>query len=307
MYRVRKEAERILEKHRTKHCKRQHFGACRPHDLHPTFAVGDKVCKATLSNNDNVQVWCVVATAKASKCFRFAPHFSSTEHCDTCIVIAPLSAIDGGNILDKQRWIVKFDQNLLRRAPKYVRGEMIPTLSNGSVEELRVILKYDWTYLGLHTGWIYQVEGTPEWVTESYLDSLREDSRQRSTTQKPVAADIMASNSPDMTATAPVAKVKKMSEKKEAMKRANALEKSQKSKILTLKGHVKRLNKKLRKQQLARLKEQVNNYNLRVRIKAMKEDVRLMTIEKQETLADQSRVAENRTRRQRRRARKHKV
>lgn len=256
--------------------------------------MGKKVCKATPSNNDNVQVWCVVATGKASKCFRFAPHFSSTEHCDTCIVIAPLSNIDGGNILDRQHWITKYDQNLLRKAPKYYRGDVVPVSNDGAVGP-HVIVKYDWTYLGLHTGWIYQLEGKNEWVTESYLDSIRENARQE--TQKPVVGDSLLSTTPGQSP----ATIKKQ-KKKEAMKRANALRKSQKSKILTLKNHVKRLHKQLRKQQLARLKEQVKNYNLRVRVKEMKEEAKIMAAEKEAMLTAQAAITPSR-----RRSRKHKA
>ncbi|KAK5050835.1 hypothetical protein LTR84_003394 [Exophiala bonariae] len=166
----RKDAESLLNKHRTKYCFIAHRAACKPDDPNSEYQVGDRVCKLTDVNRENRQIWCVVAIGKGSRCFTFAPNSREDNEPDTCTVIAPFSDTEKGHVESREHWLVKYDRSLLTKAPSYHCGGTVRISVNARLEH-HVIQECDWTYNDLYTGWIYRIEDADHgWMTERFLD-----------------------------------------------------------------------------------------------------------------------------------------
>lgn len=287
---AQRDAESMLEKHRTLHCVIHHHWACKPTDPQPTFQIGERVCKITQIHKDNPRVWCVVGTGRVSACFTFEPDAGEDQPFEKCIVIAPFSDIETGAIAPRERWTVKYDQSLWRKAPAYRRGHIVPVLANGTVED-HVVQKYNWTNRDPHPGWIYKLGGQSKWITERDLDDDIERALEQLQDPREVVDMAIRGLEPGeveptnvMPPTAPNAP--KTSDKQTKKAAAAALHETE-TKEKSLKDQmIKRLNKQLLQQQTARLKEQLANYKLKKQVKKLKQEVKTVEADADKAMAE---------------------
>lgn len=252
-----------------------HRASCKPTDHKPEFEVGDRVCKLAEVNQKPVQVWCVVAVGRGSTCFTYAPNSGKNDESDACTVVAPFSDIEKGYVESREHWIVKYDRSLLTKAPSYHCGHTVQISVNGSLEN-HVIQECDWTYHDLYTGWIYRVENSARgWMTERFLDGAVKRALQPNHAIKTERTD------PDL-----VTEATDHPSKSKTPRKQDQLPYQDESMENALIERTNNLRKRLREQQSARLKEQMANYNLKTKVKALKQELNTVKTEAKEAMEE---------------------
>ncbi|KAJ9612313.1 hypothetical protein H2200_003910 [Cladophialophora chaetospira] len=161
---ITKAAEKHLEIYRTKHCRLNHKGTCRPKPL-SSPGIGQKMCWTVWDDGHvNEEINCVVASATKSDCFKF-PRGSIT--LDARTVLATISQSDYSTI-ETDSYAVAIPFNAWTDAPLYSPRSVLTLGKKGDLKGAKFMVT---AYARKSGEWAYIFEDNRKnkWIRQSEL------------------------------------------------------------------------------------------------------------------------------------------